>query len=92
MLAIHEIAHNLGFGHNKPIADRAFGIIANLPVGQSFSVAFKNYHLEHDMYQDDEVLDTDIATYVVTLSVRSAWCSSNYWFTPHVLYSFGLFH
>ena len=47
MLAIHEIAHNLGFGHNKPIADRAFGIIANLPVGQSFTVAFKNYRLEH---------------------------------------------
>lgn len=62
MLAIHEIAHNLAFGHSNPLANRTLGIFANLPITLPFSVAFKGYHLEHHKFQGDEKLDTDIPT------------------------------
>ena len=66
LLAIHEIAHNAGFGHTKPWHNRVLGMIANLPIGVPCTFSFKKYHLEHHRYQGQDVLDVDLPSEMET--------------------------
>ena len=62
LLGLHEIAHNMAFGHAKPIYNKLFSLFVNFPIGVPMALSFKKYHLEHHKYQGHEFIDTDIPT------------------------------
>lgn len=60
--AIHEIGHNLAYGHRRPLWNRALGMICNLPMGVPLSVTYKKYHSDHHRYLGNKDLDADVPT------------------------------
>lgn len=84
-LAIHEIAHNLAFGHGQPFLNRLFGFFVNLPIAIPMSISFKKYHLDHHRYQGDENMDVDIpSAFETSLFTRTlsklVWVLLQPWF------------
>ena len=45
--AIHEIGHNLAFGHKWPKANKLLSIFCNLPLGVPMALTYKKYHSDH---------------------------------------------
>ena len=57
-LAVHELAHDLFFLSRA--ANKAFAIIANLPLVLPFAIAFREYHIEHHVSLGVEGVDADL--------------------------------
>ncbi|KAH8856328.1 sphingolipid delta(4)-desaturase/C4-monooxygenase [Schistosoma japonicum] len=45
--AIHEVGHNLVFGHKYGKANRLYSIFINLPLGLPIAISYKKYHQAH---------------------------------------------
>lgn len=60
--AIHEIGHNLAFGHSRPWANRLLSIWCNLPIVAPMAISYKKYHQDHHRYLGEENQDVDIPT------------------------------
>lgn len=59
-LAVHELSHNLVF--KKPVHNKLFSVLSNLPIGIPYAAGFGPYHLLHHKHQGDDRYDTDLPT------------------------------
>ena len=62
LIGIHECSHNVVYGNARPLANRLFGIWANLPIIVPMASSFKKYHVDHHRFLATEGLDTDLPT------------------------------
>lgn len=60
--AIHEIGHNLAFGHGKPKLNRLLSVWCNLPIAVPMAISYRKYHADHHRYLGEENQDVDIPT------------------------------
>ncbi|CAG5131898.1 unnamed protein product [Candidula unifasciata] len=61
--AIHEIGHNLAFGHGKYAWwNRVLSLWCNLPLVVPMAISYKKYHADHHRYLGEEMQDVDIPT------------------------------
>lgn len=58
--AIHEIGHNLAFGHARPRANRILSVFCNLPLGLPMAISYKKYHADHHRWLGHDENDVDI--------------------------------
>ena len=62
LLSLHEISHNMAFGHAKPMYNKLFSIFVNFPIGVPMALSFRKYHAEHHKYLGHEFKDPDSPT------------------------------
>ena len=60
--AIHEIGHNLAFGHGQPAKNRLLSLLCNVPIIVPMAISYKKYHTYHHRYLGEENQDVDIPT------------------------------
>lgn len=80
--AIHEIGHNLAFGHRYPLANRALGMLCNLPMVVPLSVTYKKYHGHHHRYLGHDTKDVDIPSVIESHLFRH-WYTKCLWLFMH---------
>ncbi|KAL8594879.1 hypothetical protein ACOMHN_016120 [Nucella lapillus] len=59
-VAMHEMGHNLAFGHRRAWMNRVLGIWCNLPLAIPMAITFKKYHADHHRYLGDLMDDVDV--------------------------------
>ena len=82
-LAIHELSHNLFF--SSPKYNRAFAILANLPIGIPFAIAFRTYHLRHHTSQGRVSIDGDLPTEWECTLLRTHWSLRLLWLSLQIV-------
>ncbi|XP_074653259.1 sphingolipid delta(4)-desaturase DES1-like [Tubulanus polymorphus] len=82
--AIHEIGHNLAFGHSRPLANRALSMFCNLPLGVPMAVSYKRYHTDHHRWLGHDTLDVDIPTVIESYLFRHP-LTKIFWLMIHPL-------
>lgn len=60
--AIHEIGHNLAYGHGQPAKNRLLSLLCNVPIIVPMAISYKKYHADHHRYLGEEMQDVDIPT------------------------------
>ena len=80
--AIHEIGHNLAFGHSRPMWNRVLGFVSNLPMGIPISVTYKKYHSDHHRYLGHDTMDVDIPSVIESYLFRN-WFTKCIWLLMH---------
>jgi sphingolipid delta-4 desaturase len=68
--AIHEIGHNLAFGHARPRANRVLSLFCNLPIGIPMAISYKKYHADHHRWLGHDENDVDIPMRIESLLFR----------------------
>lgn len=60
--AIHEIGHNLAYGHAHPAKNRLLSLLCNVPIIAPMAISYRKYHSDHHRYLGEENKDVDIPT------------------------------
>lgn len=87
-LAIHEIGHNLAFGHTRLMWNRWIGFIGNTCVGVPMSISFKRYHQDHHRFQGEDGLDPDLPTEWEAILFHNTFTKGLWMFCQPLFYAF----
>ena len=79
--AIHEIGHNMAFGHKHPLANRALGMLCNLPMVVPMSVTYQKYHNDHHKYLRHGTIEIGIPS--LPESYLHHWALKCLWLLMH---------